>query len=327
MGDAPAPSSLDVVIVNYRQWEETVRLVRQLRLNSAETSGRVSILIVDNHSPPHPAAAELAALDDVRLCRWTRNRGFAAAVNEGGRLGRGTWLLLLNPDVSVPVGFLDAVLALTDELDQREPRTGIVGLGLRDTDGGVQGSTGPFPTFFSILTDLLRPRAWRKYRPVGLGQRRAAAWVTGCGLLVRRACLEAVGGFDRRFFLYYEDVDLCRRARRRGWRVVHEPRLVLTHHQPTHRRRVSPALHLATRHALLTYAAGHWPRWQLHVLAQGVRLEAWLRRRWSGQNGSDRGVGCWRLLGELARAIAAGHETSAREALEQALQAGDVRGG
>ena len=96
-------------------------------------------------------------------------------------------------------------------------------------------------------------------------------------LLVRRV-LADLGGLADEFFLYYEDVDLCRRAADRGWEVWHEPALTAIHHRPLQDRPVSPVLRLITRHALLTYALRHWPRWQARLLAGVVWLEAGLRR-------------------------------------------------
>ena len=85
---------LSVVIVNYHQWEGTTALVEQIRAAPSSRCGAVEVLIVDNHSPAHPLAARLRRWSGVSLRRWGRNRGFAAAVNEGCRLSRGAWVLL-----------------------------------------------------------------------------------------------------------------------------------------------------------------------------------------------------------------------------------------
>src|SRR5262252_4082521 len=85
----------------------------------------------------------------VSLRRWRSNRGFAQAVNEGVRLSRGDWVLLLNPDMSLEPGFLDKALARAEELAKTDADTGIIGFGLRDADGGRQRSAGPFPTLAS----------------------------------------------------------------------------------------------------------------------------------------------------------------------------------
>jgi GT2 family glycosyltransferase len=295
--------SLSVVIVNYANWSATARLTRQLLRSSSARRGDAEVVIVDNGSPRHPLMAKLRRTDHVSLRRWGRNRGFGAAVNEGVRLSRGGWLLLLNPDVSVPDGFLDNVRALTETL----PATaGVVGLQLLDTDGTPQSSAGRFPTLTSTLAGLLRPRRERKYLRPHPAARSEVDWLSGCCLLVRRECFAELGGFDPAFFLYYEDVDLCRRARALGWSVVFEPSLYVRHHRPLHSRTVPPHLRVFVRHALLTYAAKHWPAWQTKLLAVLVRAEALVRRvagldRLAVEIVSGRADAARRLVDRIAR--------------------------
>src|SRR5262249_54717405 len=152
----------------------------------------------------------------VSLRRWGRNRGYARAVNEGCRLSRGDWLLLLNPDMAVAADFLDGVLAQADRMSAEEPRTGVVGFQLRNADGSRQMSSGTYPTFLGPFAGLALPRAHRKYRAAPKHLRTQVPWVTGCCFLVRRECLRELGGLDEDYFLYYEDVDFCRRARDAG---------------------------------------------------------------------------------------------------------------
>jgi GT2 family glycosyltransferase len=309
-----------VVLVNYRQWPGTAALVRQLLAAEPARRGDVEVVVVDNHSPPHRLLARLRRRPGVSVRRWGRNRGFARAVNEGCRLSRGDWFLLLNPDVTVPEHFVAGVLRLIDEL-AAEPRAGVVGLQLRNRDGTRQLSAGPFPTLAGTLAGLALPRARRKYQVQRGRARRRVPWVTGCCLLLRRACLHDLGGLDEDFFLYYEDVDLCRRAWQRGWSVWYEPALRVAHHQPLHGRPVTPLLRLITRHALLTYAARHWPRWQLRVLAGVVRLEAWGRRLWARWRGRPDEAALFRDLGRLAAEAARGDERRARRRLDRRVRA------
>ncbi len=316
---------LSVVIVNYRQWRATAALVRRLLRGDAARRGLVEVIVVDNHSPPHRLAARLRRWPGVSLRRWGRNRGFARAANEGCRLGRGDWLLLLNPDMTVENNFADAALALAERLAATQPRAGIVGLSLRNGDGSPQGSCGPFPTLAGTLAGLLRPRARRKYHAPGGTVRRQVAWVTGCGLLARRACLADLGGFAADFFLYYEDVDLCRRAVSRGWEVWHEPGLSAVHHRPLQARPVPAVLRLVTRHALLTYALRHWPRWQLVVLAAVVRLEAGLRRLRAWWRGRLDEAAVFRELGGLARDLGRGDPVAVRRRLVRVVRRGVTR--
>lgn len=317
---------LSVVIVNYRQWRETATLVRQLLRADSARRGAVEVVVVDNHSPAHTLARWLRRRPGVSLRRWNRNRGFARAVNEGIRLSRGQWLLLLNPDMSVGEDFLDGVLGLADRLRAGNPRAGIVGFQLRDDDGALQWSAGCFPTLFQLLAGLARPRPRRKYQRPRTGKRYRVPWVTGCCLLARRDCLHRLGGLDEDFFLYYEDVDLCRRARAQGWTVWYEPGLRAVHHRPLHGRDLSNPLRLFTRHSLLTYTAKHWPDWQFRFLAGIVRLEAWLRKTWSVWRGDPTAAGQFAELQAMAGDLARGRTVLARRRLNRVVRAEEERG-
>jgi GT2 family glycosyltransferase len=311
---------LSIIIVNYHQWPDTGALVRQIVAADCTRRGDVEAVVVDNHSPADPLARRLRRWPGVSLRRWGRNRGFARGVNEGYRLSRGDWLLLLNPDVVLSDDFLDGVLGLARELEAREPRAGIIGFHLRNADGTRQLSSGPFPTLAGTLARLALPRPRRKYRRLSARRRCRAAWVTGCCLLVRRECLEEIDGLDEDFFLYYEDVDLCRRARARGWSVWYEPALRVVHQRPLHARAVPAHLRVLTRHALLTYAAKHWPGWQVRVLANLVGVEAWLRRcaaSWRRDGASAR---LFRELGTMAADFSHGQADAARRCLRRVIR-------
>jgi GT2 family glycosyltransferase len=315
---------VSVVVVNYHQWENTAALVDQLTAACCTRRGTAEVVVVDNHSPPHRLAARLRRRPGVSLRRWGGNRGFARAVNEGCRLSRGEWFLLLNPDISVPDDFLDGVLAVADQLTQTDPHAGIVGFQLQNRDGSPQLSSGPFPTLASTLMGLLRPRARRKYHALHVNERCPVPWVTGCCLLVRRSCLQDLGGFDERFFLYYEDVDLCRRARARGWSVWYDPTLRAVHYHPVHDRGIPPLLRLITRHSLLMYSARHWPRLHARLLAGIVRTEAWARQLRAWWRGDAAGAELFATLGGITTAMLQGKPHLARRRLRRVLHRHEV---
>ena len=310
---------LSVVIVNYCQWENTAALVRQLRRSPAMRGGAVEIVIVDNHSPRHKLARQLRRWPGVSLRRWGRNRGFARAVNEGARLSRGDWFLLLNPDMSLSEGFLEGVVALANELSGQDDRAGVVGFRLRNSDGTPQLSSGSFPTLPGTLAGLARPRAQRKYRAMSASGRARVPWVTGCCLLVRRDCWRDLEGFAEDFFLYYEDVDLCRRARARGWSIWFEPGLHAVHHNPMHARVVPPALRVVTRHSLLTYGARHWPGWQVRLLAMIILMESWARRLWAWWRKDAAAADIFRELTTLVADLWRNSARSARRRLRRVV--------
>jgi GT2 family glycosyltransferase len=310
---------LSVVIVNYGQWEATARLVRQVRAAAGTRRGDVEVVIVDNHSPRHRLLNRLRRLPEVSLRRWGRNRGFARAINEGCRLSRGEWFLLLNPDTTVEPDFVEGALALVGHLEKTDPRAGIVGFRLCNPDGSDQLSAGSFPTLASTLAGLALPRARRKYRAFPRHHPSRVPWVTGCAMLLRRSCLADLGGLDESYFLYYEDVDLCRRARARGWTVWYEPALRVIHHHPLHGRPVPAALRLATRHALLTYAARHWPAWQFRLLARIVRVEAWARSWRAQRRGDLQAREIFQDLAKVTTDVVHGDHGRARRRLERIM--------
>jgi GT2 family glycosyltransferase len=319
---------LSVVIVNYWHWDDTARLVRQLRADPALRRGEAEVVVVDNHSPPHPIVRRLRRAGGVSLRRWSSNRGFSRAVNEGCRLSRGDWLLLLNPDTSVPACFLERVLQRAAGLLGQSPEAGVVGFRLRNADGGRQLSTGRFPGFFGTLARRLLPRSRRKYAPPprsGTEGRTRVDWLTGCCLLVRRDCWDDLGGLDPDFFLYYEDVDFCRRAQERGWSVWYDPEACIVHHKPLHLRRTPAHLRLITRHALLTYARKHWPAWQTSLLNLIVRLESNLRRAWARWTGNPSDEKTFAELSRLAGDMALDRVGRARARLLRVVRQQEER--
>jgi GT2 family glycosyltransferase len=317
------PSStpaLSVVIVNYRQWQESADLVRAILASEPARRGDVEVVIVDNHSPVCSLARRLRRWRSVSLRRWNRNRGFARAVNEGCRLSQGNWILLLNPDVTIGPEFIEEAIRRTERSFAEDSKAGVIGFRLQNSDGSHQLSTGDFPTLAATLSGLLLPRARRKYVNKPLDQRSVVAWVTGCCWMVRRECLEDVGGLDESFFLYYEDVDFCRRAREHGWRTWYDPSIELVHHRPLHRRTPSSAVRLFTRHALLTYASKHWPRWQFRMLARIIGLEARLRTIKALGRSDSVGMLHYRKLGAIVGLLACDRAKAARRMLAEVAE-------
>ena len=223
------------------------------------------------------------------------NRGYGAAVNLA--VGRTTarTILALNADLTLKVGFLREASRLANDLMEttgERTRIGIAGGALFDSAGRRQGSFGPWPTLIRLLLGLLRPRPVRRYWPTTT-QFRDVPWVTGACLLFRRDFWDEVGGFDERFFMYYEDVDLCRRAWSAGWRVVFSPQPGATHFQPYHQRPLTVAMARMARRSALVYFWKHRPRWEFHILARVMLLECWWRRREPG----------WASIAELVRRV------------------------
>jgi N-acetylglucosaminyl-diphospho-decaprenol L-rhamnosyltransferase len=315
---------ISVVIVNYRRWEDTAALVDQLLSEDSLFRDQLEIIIVDNASAEHPAADRLRNRPGVRLYRNRVNRGFAAGVNRGFSHCRGEWLLVLNPDLVLCRGFADLLCLAAREFrgeDHAGAPIGVVGFQLRNRDGTHQHSTGFFPSLGKMLAGLLQPRRKRKYVLLETNDRQAVPWVTGCCTLVRRKCFEDLGGFDEEFFLYYEDVDLCRRAAERGWAVCYEPAIEAVHLDPLQNRKPVPTpMWAITRHASLTYFRKHHAGWQYRGLASIVRTEAWLRERLARLRGRKDEVNICREVRAICRELGNERPSAARERLERVLR-------
>lgn len=301
---------LSVVIVNYRSDRETRRLVQFLSRSESLRRRQAEVLVIDNGARDGSELDSTPAIDGVSVLRLRDNVGFGQAVNHAASRSRGEWLLLLNPDVDVTAGFLDRAIAFLGQADSCD---GVIGLRLTDADGTTQPSAGTPPTLIDVVLGALRPRARRRCNLASRRGRQEVGWVSGCGMAIRRACFDQIGGFDPDYFLYYEDVDLSRRARAAGWKVVRDPGLVICHHHPLHTRPVPPRLRLLTRQALLTYARKHWSTAAATFLAVVVILEAWVRRWAARRNPADR-----QAFAELSRLAMDGLQGQHRRAFLRA---------
>lgn len=188
----------------------------------------VRVCVVDNASTDDSVAIASARLGESSVLRLGENRGFAAGVNAGLAALPGTWYAVLNPDTATPAGALDA---LADVLEAN-PRAGLAGPRVRARNGRPEASVGRFPS-------LTRERAhtWLLDRLLGFEGRLApfpartgpVDWVSGCAWMLRAEALRQVGPLDEGYFMYYEDVDYCRRLHDAGWEVLAVPEIAIVH--------------------------------------------------------------------------------------------------
>jgi GT2 family glycosyltransferase len=313
---------LTVVIVNYNSWPDVRRLVATLAATREVGSGDAEVVVVDNHSQgPIPTELQTGVTSTaaetgvgVRLVVRDDNGGFAAGVNAGWHSARGRWLLVLNPDVVVSDRWLGEVVTRVRQLEA-DPATapGIVGFGLRNPDGSRQPSVGAFPSLARTLWEQLIPRARRKYQADWRTRPGTVPWVTGACMLINTRLLAILGGMDEDFFLYYEEVALCRAARREGWRVEFDPSVAVTHLRPLQNRALSPKMRVITRHSKLLYFRKHLPPWQFHGLSWIVTLEATILGQWSRFARRSEDARSWRTIREVARAFRAGELLRGRD--------------
>lgn len=299
--------TLAIVIVNFNSWPDSERLIESLPVPDPSLSDRVEIIVVDNASAAPPPDT-LVDRSGVRLVLLPDNAGFAAGVNTAWRVSDARWLLLINPDVVADPGFVPAILDRIDRLEQRPGGPpGLVGFALRNEDGSPQPSVGSFPTLAGCLRELGTPRTRRKYWPLRRTKPGPVPWVTGACLLVHSSAMADVGGMDEDFFLYHEEVALCRSARDLGWSVEFDDSVAPRHLKPLQSRAISPLLRVVTRHSKLLYFLKFRPRWEFLALSWIISVEARLRLLHCRVVGKWAEANAWAGIDRIARTLDVDH--------------------
>jgi len=225
-------SLLDIVIVNHNSTEELLAC-----LSSIERSGmgRESVVVVDNGSHDNVDRV-YHYFPQVTLVKNYGNAGFARAANDGMSRGTADFAMIMNPDTMVSPRFFQTMC----DFMTANPDIAVAGPKVLNEDGTLQGSARAFPTLPTLLfgrrslLTMFFPRLSLSRKSVPAFSSDGATpmdveWVSGACMLVRREAVNAVGPFDERFFVYWEDVDWCRRMRDAGWRVVYFPQASIVH--------------------------------------------------------------------------------------------------
>ena len=224
-----------IVIVNYRTAELTIDCLRALSTQVADLAGG-RVVVVDNDSGDGSTEKLFSAIDREGWSGWAgvmsldRNGGFAYGNNAGIRVALASadhvdYVMLLNPDTVVRERAVKALV----EFMEGHPHAGIAGSLLENKDGGVECSAHTFPSPLSELDEGSRlgvlSRLLSRYvvTPPLRAVAHACDWVSGASMIIRRQVIEDIGLMDENYFLYFEEVDFCRRAKQAGWECWHVP--------------------------------------------------------------------------------------------------------
>ena len=211
------------------------------------------VVVVDNASSDGSAIAAVASMPQVHLLRNSRNLGFAAACNQGGRYAESRYLLFLNSDALIPSNALDV---LAGHLEAN-PSIGQLGLQLVTEDGACQRSSMPQPDVFTELG--FRKRVPRGYRDPVIGAPVGA--LVGACVCLPSAVFKFIGGWCEDFFFYEEDVDLSRRVISAGFDVVLLPTVSVVHSRGTATSLVRLPAQLESIRSRLTFVKKHFAPW------------------------------------------------------------------
>jgi N-acetylglucosaminyl-diphospho-decaprenol L-rhamnosyltransferase len=237
--NAQASPSVLAVVLNYRTADLTLRAVEASLREMEGMAG--AITVVDNDSADGSYERLLEAVQDngwsrVRVLQSGKNGGYGAGNNFGIRHGlpdgsSPDYIYILNSDAFPEPG---AIRCLVEHLESH-PEAGFAGSRIHGDDGAYHQTAFRFPTVFSEFESSARtgPISWLLGRyvvslpePTKVQQ---VDWMAGASLLVRKRMLDQIGLFDERFFLYFEEPDLCLRARRAGWQAAYLPQSRVMH--------------------------------------------------------------------------------------------------
>lgn len=236
-------SGISIIIVSYNTRDFLRNCLASLKPDDSDLIGE--IIIIDNCSSDGSTQIIENEFPEVTLIKNSVNVGYARAVNQGMRLSRSRYALIINPDIECT----DKAFANLWAFMEANPDVGIAGGKLLNPDGTLQMSCR---TFYTLPIVLLRRTFLGKLFPNSSVVRehlmldwdhesdRQVDWVLGACMMVRRDAFEAVGGMDERFFLYLEDVDWCYRMQKHGWKVCYVHSAVMRHHHRRESARLVP---------------------------------------------------------------------------------------
>jgi hypothetical protein len=196
---------------------------------------RHEIIVMDNNSADNTRRIIKDEFPAIRLIESEENRGFSHGVNEAAKRARGDLIFLVNPDTEMVTHELNGFLGMfpTNNVGVMGPKV------INPRDYSRQFSARSFPTLKaavfnrdSILTKLIPNNRFSKgyLNPlIDEDRLQTVDWVSGCAMIIRKDVFDLVGGFDEKFFVFYEDVDFCYRVKRAGYQVIYNPEIVVSH--------------------------------------------------------------------------------------------------
>lgn len=222
---------VSIIIVSYNSLDEILDNIQSAKRNIASLN--YEILVVNNYIGDCRLSAALKVYDEVTVIEAKANLGFGRANNLGLEQAKGKYILFANPDVI----FLSDIKELTDALE-RDPQIGFIGPVTYTGDGRILPSCGEYPSIKNFLSHNLflnslfpKIKWWGNFsmKYFDFKETREVDWISGAFMLGRKAAIEQIGGFDKDFFMYGEDIDICWRMRKAGFKIVFSDKASIIH--------------------------------------------------------------------------------------------------
>ena len=286
MAEAPM---LSIVVLSWNTKDLTLACLRSLRADGARHTREV--VVIDNGSEDGSADAIAARHEEVRLVRNAQNVGYAGGHNQGAAIATGKYLCTLNSDTEVEPGALDL---LVDFLEQH-PEHGAVSPRLVNMDGSVQAACMRFPGLLTALCyDTVFGRLWpgswveRRYYMKDFDHlhSRDVDQPPGAVFVMNRAEYLRMGGLDEELFLFFNDVDICRRLWKAGRRIHYLAEAVVKHHGGASTKGYQKFVVIWHQNRMAYYRKHYGPL-VLPYIRMIVRLRGWEERRNIDRRQSD----------------------------------------
>jgi GT2 family glycosyltransferase len=238
--------TISFIIVSYKTKHYLEDCIKAI---ISSTTGEYEIILVENNSGENLDSLQDLSTDRIHIMYSDKNAGFGSGVNIGVTKAIGDWLCFINPDTRIQ-GDIHMISTITEN-------TGIMGLALVDNNQKIQDyQYGKFPTPRSIITNTAK-KSWQ----MPTEQTISTDWVSGGSLCIETALFRELGGFDEQFFMYYEDIDLCRRAKQIGRDVQWTQQITVWHQEggsESNIRKTKERYYTAQRKYIVKWYGGFW---------------------------------------------------------------------
>lgn len=209
---------ISFIIVNYQSEKYLAKCISSIKGKILDVD--YEIIVVNNEN--NHLGAQLPS--EIKLINKGKNVGYGAGCNAGAKIAKGDILCFLNPDTEIVA---DNIQDILDEFDKCD-KLAIIGPKLVDEGENIQEwIAGKEVTITGIILNNFGykrdKKIWESPVPV------ECAWVSGAAMFIRKEIFQKLGGFDEKFFMYFEDIDLCKRARLAGFKVLYFPEFMIKH--------------------------------------------------------------------------------------------------
>jgi GT2 family glycosyltransferase len=260
---------LSILIVNWNTRERTLACIHSIRKFVPAQAG-VQIIVIDNHSEDGSVEAIRESGVDVEIIENKENAGFGRANNAGLQRATGRVVLFLNSDTEITASTIPDLLSEFDA----HPEVAAFGCKILGYDETPQHSVRGFPTlgaylysdtFLGVLGLFKGSHDRYRRKQFDFEKWQLIEVAMGAALAVRSEVVQQMQGFDPRFFMYFEEADLCRRIHDAGFRLAYSPAPVVYHVGGASSRKNKARMMLVIRQSMFRYFRKHEPAWKIRV--------------------------------------------------------------